>query len=544
MYRACSEDMGINSFPPCAPASCCDVETRFGVLRIQRNYTPSTTHGWNPVFSPSDLQEGFHEFKVTINNDTKQRRTYAWRTPGLSCNSVWIVCGDSSICYNLVGDHNLAFAITLTFYGFVQYKCWQRCKTYYPKLLPIGDLQGLHTYTGRKWQSSLGATKVYDTRPGTTFLHIFQKRLQRWIDLKRVDTGFCPGKIKPVEVVPPPADVTDECVYQRFKKIMNLQKNGSAVGFSGTPSWKMHGIRFTEIVKVHSAWQNRTVLPWREIDGEFSYAARPRSMKKDGTVRSVYVMSPKLNAFVTQEYGEQRPIWPSNVRIVSGVGWLPFKHSYDVKDCDRKLLPYFRRLVRETYPDDEAILLCNFIHEGRRYPLPQFPSGICVFMKYITSAFTIALCDLASASGIVQVQGDGFTLDHELDSAFLPFVRKYPEKVINGFYIGAEGVHYVNANERLATPQFYDPFKLTGLKKWEFRRTIYIRCLNARDVVPPRDPELSRKFFGMSYRELMDEASACDPDIYEFVCRRMNLDGFGSGRGTTWHGVPTIGYVG
>jgi len=409
-------------------------------------------------------------------------------------SDIWRVAIDSHY-YWMEGEHNKSFAFTLAWFGF--------------RRLPSGKLEVIN----RMSKSSVAV--VHDEGCGRLYkqcrckkiaardvlAHMLTRVTSR---LEKVDQEYCKGEVNnEIQIEENNEAATDDDVYDRFKKIMNISKNRGEKMFSGIKTYKLHGFDWRSLGKLTDMYEGKKVH-WSELGGVMCYGCKPAAYKKDGTRRKVFPMSPRLNAYITQEYGEQVPQFPSNViRIKSPLEWKPFRYSYDVTSCDKKVLPYFRRLIREIYPEDEKILLADVYMDGKWYKLPQFPSGIAVFMKHVTSAFTCALLDLASKQGRIQLQGDGVASDYPIEH---PDLVSFPHQVINGFKVDNSGIRYNNGNEKLTTPIVKRYGKvLSGVQLWEFRRCIYEKYLNADNILlPHKDLRFYQRCCSMTIQELME----------------------------------------
>jgi len=271
-------------------------------------------------------------------------------------------------------------------------------------------------------------------------------------------------------------------------------------------------------------------------------------------------MSPKVNAFITQEYGEQEFKLPLNVKEVKGCRFKRMKYSYDVKNCDYLMLPYFRRLVREMYPNDEKKILANVKYLGGTYELPQFPSGICTFMRYAPMCFATAYLGLENYNSTFQVQGDGIFSEVEIEITG-KHVHREPDYTINGFYYDEYDLpHYVNADKQLTTPQILGTSKITGELLWKFRREIYVRFLKAKVTVKHHIDFLGNCYEDVTCLQLLRLADKADIHIAK-ICdvlevygdterlemakqylRKKELKDFN--RVLTWEANPSNGHLG
>lgn len=328
----------------------------------------------------------------------------------------------------------------------------------------------------------------------------------------------------------------DPQVYQRFKEGMNIQKNGdwTQKSMSGNQTSMWHGVTVRDFPSV-VALNKGVPVHHSTLGGSYLYATKPAGYKKDGRRRNVFVMSPKLNAYVTQEYGEQLPKYPDNVTVRKDPrDFTPFKYSYDVKSCDHRVLPYFRQLIRETFPLDEDILLAH-VYDGLKFSqLTQFPSGIAVFMKHINSVFTTALLDLGNLPGTFQIQGDGVASDIEL---FHPYIDAFPKGEINGFRITEDGYEYVAGLGKLFTPIDLFKNRIHGSELWEYRRAVYQRVLNAKNTLhlPVKNQHHADRFARMTINQL---AAVSDSESRWIKSNRE------SDKVPTWDGIRTLGAIG
>jgi len=381
----------------------------------------------------------------------------------------------------------------------------------------------------------------------------------------KIDQEFCESE-KVVQPIHPkyweiPNNDTDDRVYRRFRQYMNLKKNPqSEISFSGVPTGLMHDVKMTQIGKIYDGMKRKKFVPWWDIDGGISYGVVYKRPKKDGELRRVFPMSQKLNAFITQEYGQQTYILPKNVKEVRGCRFRRMRYSYDIKNCDVLLLPYFRRLLREKYPEDEGYLLANVKYMGGFYELPQFPSGICIFMKYASMCFTAAYLGLENYDCEFQIQGDGVFSEVELDTFGLEVHREI-DHVINGFYYDLNDLpHYVNADKRLTTPQILGVTKIRGELLWKFRREIYIRFLRGAVTVKHHLDELGDVYAGVSDEKLLEMArdncvqleKICDvleahkeKDKLELAKRYLREQEYWNFNKTlVWDANPSVGHLG
>jgi len=323
-----------------------------------------------------------------------------------------------------------------------------------------------------------------------------------------------------------PLETTYDDIYYRFRSYMNLHKHPqNKISFSGTPSGMMHDVHMFEICDIYKGMKGEKFVSWEDIKGKFSYGVAYKKPKKNGELRRVFPMSPKLNAFITQEYGAQSYILPQNVKEVRGCKFKRMKYSYDVKNCDYLVLPYFRRLIRECYPEDEDKLLAKVKFLGDSYNLPQFPSGICTFMKYTTTCFTAAYLGLENYEyDEFQIQGDGVFSNIELDIDGLE-VHREQDYVINGFFYDHDNKpYYVNADKRLTTPQILGMTKIKGEALWKFRREIYTRFLNGRVTVRHHIDALGDPYKGLTDRQIFDIARSNDIHIQR-ICDVLEAHG-------------------
>jgi len=358
-----------------------------------------------------------------------------------------------------------------------------------------------------------------------------------------------------------PQTVVDEEVYQRFRKYMNLCKNPqNEKCFSGKPTVLAHGLRLNETMRVYRGMKGEEDVPWYTIDGDYSYGVVYKKPTRDGKLRKVFPMSPKTNAFITQEYGKQNFILPNNVKQIYGCKFRRMKYSYDVKKCDGILLPYFKRLLEETYPEDVKRILGPVKYMGENYELPQFPSGICVFMQYVPMCFTVAYLDLESYDNEFQVQGDGVFSNVELKINNLQ-IHENPNFTINGFYYDESNLpHYVNGDAKLTTPQILGTTKIRGEMLWKFRREIYRRFLKAKITVVHHVDELGELYENVTDKQLFEMMLKADVHIAK-VCQVLEAHGEderleiakiylsdheyrGYWKSLIWEGNPSVGYLG
>lgn len=474
-------------------------------------------------------------FLVVINR-TSQRESIR-----LYKSATWVLDYNNYVL-NLRFEEPVAFLIAVIHYAYYfpkwlrypQRCAWLKALPFYPEA-PLED-------AGRYKIPILKLNKVYydevlhrgnphygvGTKKGRVGLDIIRGYSDVYVSkIANVDREFVDAPVSQEIVIPAPLseDTIIPSVYDRFADYVKIVvTDGIECGsksMSGTPTFKVQGLRFTEFKRVYEAWRGETFLPWSEIDGKLCWGVKPASIKKDGSRRLVYPMSPKMNAYITQRYGKSYAVLPDNVSVVRRVcDWRRFRYSYDVKDCDRVMWPYFKKLIND--PIFEAYVRFN----GENYPLPQFPSGCCVFMKFVTTAFTVALCDLGNVACDVQIQGDGFAMDLPLGDDFLQFVRAFPKNEINGFKIVKDGFAcYTRADEKLTTPILCSG-TIRGVEKWQFRKEIYVRLLNARCTLADRDPLLAGRFRRMTTRELMDYAQGKDPEmVWTVLHAQSDYDG-------------------
>lgn len=300
--------------------------------------------------------------------------------------------------------------------------------------------------------------------------------------IAKMDEKYCPveqeRKIVNEDTWREPDVAIDEECYQRFKRYMNLKVNEQRErSFSGE-SWSMHGVRAEQIPDIVAALKGDKFLRWEDLDGPFGYARVVRGPKTDGVCRDVFPMTMRTNAFITQMFDNQEPILPENCEIVYGNRFPSWRYTYDVKNCDVQIYPYFKRLLQEVVPEHVDKILGKVIYKGKRLNLPQFPSGVCVFMKYINAVFTAALLNLEFYDSIrFKLQGDGcmaeFSIryDHDL-------VRKNPDFVINGFSYANDDCKFMNGIKKLTTPRLRDSW-LHGELRWKVHKWIYENVLNS-----------------------------------------------------------------
>jgi len=382
----------------------------------------------------------------------------------------------------------------------------------------------------------------------------------------KLDKDFCPCEKDEIRGQHPrdwdlPAQHVDEEVYHRFKKYMNLRHNPQTeVSFSGTPTGMMHDVSIFEIERIYKGMKKETFVPYWSIEGAYTYGVMYKNPKKDGTARKVFPMSPKVNAFITQQYGKQFWKLPDNVQEVRGCRFVRNKYSYDVKNCDWLMLPYFRRLVRECYPDDEKKLLGPVKYLGQKFELPQFPSGICTFMRYAPMCFTTAYLNLENINSNFQIQGDGVFSSVKLEVDDLEVHTEEPY-TINGFFYDHNNLpHYVNGDKRLTTPQVLGVTSLRGEALWKLRREIYTRFLRGKVTVKHFKNELGDMYGNMSDREVLNLIHDNDAHINK-ICEVLEAYGESERlevalsflrkkdyglyrRACSWEGNPTIGFLG
>lgn len=389
--------------------------------------------------------------------------------------------------------------------------------------------------------------KRFKNSPYVRVRHMMERRVCRYVELKcKIDQEYVKGEMKVEEIKLPEAveDKVDEEVYQRYKRVMNIKMvERTERCLSGHPTLKMQDVCGYQLYKVYRAWKGELFLNWKDIDGGFSYGAKPANIKKDGTRRIVYPMSPKLNAYITQNFGDMEPVLPKNVRMVKRLeDWKKFKYSYDVESCDRYSLPYFKRLIREEAPDAFDKIFSGVMINGVKHELTSFPSGICKFMKVQSVAYTIARYNLGDYKSEVQIQGDGFAMTEPLKDT--SGVREFDMNVINGFRIVGDGEYrYVNGMEKLTTPVILRrKNQLRGSELWHFRRRIYQLVLNAEELPEARDNKLKERFEKMSVHQLMEYCRLRDEHQYEMIShvtgmkeKERDATGFG--------GWDTKGYV-
>lgn len=506
---------------------------------------------WEPVGEPIPYVGGVKQlleegpFTVEINR-------------GLDFSDVKLYKSDSMIVvlnrrvYRISGEKASAFVATLVEYGYYYPRLFMRerqhellrelpfYERYYNvdqgrQCIPILSLEG-------KYASNI----LYHTNPRRhypqlpksikTGLEIIQGYTDVFVEKRaNIDREFVDAEYNQEIIIEEPLteDTIVPEVYERFERYVKIVRDYGddwTKSLSGQPTYKMQGLKFTAIQEVMDAWQGNIRLPWYDIDGVNCWGVKCGAFKKDGTRRKVFPMSPRLNAYITQVYCKSSYSLPENIREVKRPSdFKPFAYSYDVKNCDRVMWPYFKRLIGHD-PNFIAFLRYN----GENYQLPQFPSGCCVFMRFITTAFTVALCDLGNTGCEVQIQGDGFAMCRPLGDEFLKYVREFPKNEINGFrIIQGKEFEYVRGDEKLSTP-IIKTRGLCGVKKWQFRKEIYERLLNANITLKNRDESLALRFKKMETSELLWIANYRDGEMRDLVTR---ISGWGQGGNCSWRGA-------
>lgn len=327
--------------------------------------------------------------------------------------------------------------------------------------------------------------------------------LYRLVSMKKVkfDQKFCPTEmvIEEPQAIPECEELDDD-VYDKMKGMIDCSENIVKEGLCGVNSGVYHDVCWTMSQRLFREFKS---IRYEDIRGRCSYNCVVRGVTKDGKPRTVFPMSPKLNALLNQKIGIPKVKLPENCVVVRGAKFLPFNYAYDVTSCDWRMFPYFKRWIREQYPEWASEILSKVLVCGEWKDLWKFPSGIGCLAESFTLAWVVAYLDLGNKDDYFQIQGDGVASQYQITD---PHLIEFPRHTINGFryYFFKSRPRYINGLAKLTTPVIYGTTRLRGLELYEFRRIIYIKLLNAEpSELPIRDKDVSRKFDEWSMPELM-----------------------------------------
>lgn len=441
----------------------------------------------------------------------------------------WCVVVAGYICD--MSQYGREFAMCFAYEGVVYRYCGgykHRSKKHPYPIIPFYDYKTISVLPPSRCTRKFNA--LQGVGPVISFVDWLMGIIEYSVHYTKIDEQYCAGEVNmsvDVKKFTPPVTTRDPVVQQRFSEIMNVTKNGRD-GFSGRPTVRMRGIEWWQRCAIYDAWVERRHVDWRDISGDFYYGVKAASVKKDGSRRLVFPMSPKINAYLTQTFGEQRPKYPSNVEIVKDFRKFDSRcrYSYDVKSCDKVAYPYLIEAVRSVEPRAVQKIFNKCVYNGSEFELPQIPSGMAIFMGHYASAFSCAIANLAEHPGIIQVQGDGIITSIPLEGECLKYLHKEKDYIINGFDVRDHS--FVNGDEKLSTPILRIPGRMYGEEKWCFRRCIYETLLKGTVTLPHKNRDLYDKFCAFTVRELMDYAFKWDEDTYALLgrtfCSRNNFE--------------------
>lgn len=213
----------------------------------------------------------------------------------------------------------------------------------------------------------------------------------------------------------PSTQVADEELYQWFKvNMLNTLKQKGEVPHK----W---GSKSNCVGSLETLPGEELLLRTSKRNVDFAYASH--CVDVNG-FPAVVTRFPKSGAFTSS--GKVRDIFPMNIlyenalrryfknrkasvphRVISGVDFgKPMSNFYDVKSCDRTLLPYLARFAKENGTEWMIPRVVDSEkHKFRSYYADVFPSGV-YHTTIVTTCFTSALCTVMGLDD-AEIQGDG-----------------------------------------------------------------------------------------------------------------------------------------
>jgi len=248
-------------------------------------------------------------------------------------------------------------------------------------------------------------------------------------------------------------------------------------------------------------------------------------LTSDGKLRRIFPMSLGLqktlelimrDANNTQQY--------HRASVIKGAKFPRHKYTYDVVKCDRAMYAYVYKLCAEFPRLFDVLLPPIFTKKGVRY-VSQFPSGL-LCTSLINHCFVAAILEQIGTDGYIQ--GDGIMTAEPISH---PLIRRCPDYTINGFDYSGTLPRYINGHCKLTSP------RLTKGKpdgdKWELRREIYVRLLNADESTLPISPK------DRPYRTL-DQGQLTRAAQGKAVCNRLLRYYLGQNpNNNSWDCAPT-----
>lgn len=307
-------------------------------------------------------------------------------------------------------------------------------------------------------------------------------------------------------------DSLNPALYEEFKKIMDelvMTRNAKAnyLRSMGNTRPKAAAYHYKRTLWSHIITNKRqlTVQQWLENDKvsvigyQFPKVGTPKS---DGTLRTVVSVDPGLEAWQRKYF--------QGVTPVSLKGYISSPHdlpecdgylSYDIKNCDSRAGPYFRKWVEERDPKN-AGKLYPYVTDGESIYRPKsLPSGV-LHTAIVVNAFTKAVMHAVGFDQSEYVfQGDGF-LSKRAPSKFTDWFRR-TEDGLNGF-VKNKGIVRFQRTHKLKEPVVMRKGMPCGALRYAIRYMAY-EILNAKDLHLYRKPDT------ITEGELMEAVKAAGP---------------------------------